>query len=371
VRRRWAILFVVYGLGGSLTNGLPLAQATAIASQLDRYLRGEFDAVAAELAARKDFDDALDDLKRAGPAWIAAATREDRPRRELTAATVALEAARAADNSDWKWVQQLRLDGPYRPPPAIHWKSPPLLIEWGCSLLRNGSVASEVERIWQLAAVSVAERRSDFEFLIGSPWEERGEPKDEILHLSHTVPRFPKEMRFVLAEAIAFEWRTWPSRDPTWNPNKLPDLERVFGDLSKDPTVGAEASLRLGYVRARNGKFDDALESFARVEAMTRDFYLVYLARYFTGLVRERQNRLPDAERAYRGALGVIPHVGSATAALATLLFKADRRLESSQLIEDSLAAKPQPVDPWRTYAAADDRFWPQLIARLRAEIRR
>jgi hypothetical protein len=33
------------------------------------------------------------------------------------------------------------------------------------------------------------------------------------------------------------------------------------------------------------------------------------------------------------------------------------------------LAANPRPVDPWRTYIHADDRFWPQLIARLRQEI--
>jgi hypothetical protein len=30
---------------------------------------------------------------------------------------------------------------------------------------------------------------------------------------------------------------------------------------------------------------------------------------------------------------------------------------------------QPPPVDPWRTYADADDRFWPELRDRLRAEI--
>jgi len=30
----------------------------------------------------------------------------------------------------------------------------------------------------------------------------------------------------------------------------------------------------------------------------------------------------------------------------------------------------PRAADPWRGYAHADDRFWPLLIARLRAEIR-
>jgi hypothetical protein len=35
------------------------------------------------------------------------------------------------------------------------------------------------------------------------------------------------------------------------------------------------------------------------------------------------------------------------------------------------LAAEPRPVDPWRAYVHADDRFWPYLVGRLRAEIRR
>jgi hypothetical protein len=26
-------------------------------------------------------------------------------------------------------------------------------------------------------------------------------------------------------------------------------------------------------------------------------------------------------------------------------------------------------IDPWRGYADADDRFWPELIGRVRAEI--
>jgi hypothetical protein len=35
------------------------------------------------------------------------------------------------------------------------------------------------------------------------------------------------------------------------------------------------------------------------------------------------------------------------------------------------LAAKPWVVDPWRAYVHADDRFWPVLVGRLRAEIRK
>ena len=84
---------------------------------------------------------------------------------------------------------------------------------------------------------------------------------------------------------------------------------------------------------------------------------------------RERQRRLGDAEAAYRGAVAAVPHAQSATIALASLLFRDGRRSEAEKLTADMLAVEPRPVDPWRTYIHADDRFWPQLIARLRQEI--
>jgi hypothetical protein len=52
-------------------------------------------------------------------------------------------------------------------------------------------------------------------------------------------------------------------------------------------------------------------------------------------------------------------------------LARADRQGEAAALVEASVAGRPPPNDPWRAYAAADDRFWPELVARLRAEIRR
>jgi Flp pilus assembly protein TadD len=114
-----------------------------------------------------------------------------------------------------------------------------------------------------------------------------------------------------------------------------------------------------------------AEEAFERVESLTRDPWLLYLARLFRGGVLERRGRIADAERAYRGALRAVPRAQAASTALATLLFKQDRRTEASQLVEDMLAASPALVDPWRGYINADDRFWPVLIARLRQEIRR
>jgi hypothetical protein len=363
-------------LAAALAGGSASAQRPAVTAQLDRYSRGEFAAVAAELAALDDFGDLLDALKRQGPAWIDAGPPERRDRRRLSAATFALEAARAAAHTDWKEVRRVVIQppppgfgmAPAKPlvqPDSLTWKPPPLLVEWGCTLMRDAGPPTPIERIWHLAAIAVAQRWGDYEFLIDSP-EPRGNRQDEIDHLVHVAKRFPNEARIVLAQAIAIEWRVWALRGPRSN---VAEGISAFERLTSDPAVGAEATMRLGSLRLRSRNPGGAAELFDQVETLTRDRYLTYLARYFRGQAREQQKRLADAERDYRGALATVPHATSATMALAALLARGDRRAEASALVEASLTARPPAVDPWRGYGAADDRFWPELIARLRAEI--
>ena len=104
---------------------------------------------------------------------------------------------------------------------------------------------------------------------------------------------------------------------------------------------------------------------------MTADERIANLEAAVRGQALERQTRGAEAEIAYRAALATIPHAISATMGLASILARTDRGDEAGRLVEASLSARPQPVDPWRAYGAADDRFWPELIARLRAQIRR
>jgi hypothetical protein len=51
-------------------------------------------------------------------------------------------------------------------------------------------------------------------------------------------------------------------------------------------------------------------------------------------------------------------------------LTRAERPGEASAIVEAAVTANPPPIDPWREYGAADDRFWPRFISQLRAEIR-
>lgn len=357
-------------LGACVLASASPARSSAVLDLLDSYERGHFDAVVAALAATTGFDDVLQQLRRDGPAWIAAADSE---RRELVAATVALEAARAGAWREWKLIQRqppmcaTGLSGQeecYQPLNVLYWQAPPLLVEWGCALLRQHETPRPIERWWQLAALSVAQRAGDPQFLIGDPHiglgveaGEIGNREDEIKHLEHVAERFPDEVRFTLAQGIARE------RDLAFQ------AIQVYGALADDPIVGGEAMMRLGGLHLRHRRLDRALRVLELADTLTRDPYVVFLARYFKGQLFEQQRQPAKAEAAYRGAVAAIPHAQSATVALAALTFRNGRREEAHTLIRGMLSADPRPRDPWRTYMQADDRFWPDLIGRLRAEI--
>jgi tetratricopeptide (TPR) repeat protein len=360
-----------------IAGGRPAATSLSVTALLDQYAAGRFDAVVEALAADGvDFEDVLKQLRLDGPAWMDAGGPADRARRELVAATFALEAARAGAWRDWKRTQKQPLmcaegeaaarAGCYQPPSILYWKAPPLLIEWGCELFRRDETPRPIERWWQLAALAVAERSEDTQFLTQDPAVARGlgtaeigNVQDEIMHLEHVMPRFPKEKRFVLAQGIARD-RVWPQ-----------DAVMAYGALRDDPDIGGEATMRLGAMQVRSRNLDEALKNLEHAETITRDPHVVFLARYFRGQAHAQRRRYEDAEKAYRGAVATVPNAQSATIALAALLMRDGRRAEAQQLVRDMLAADPPPPDPWRSFVHADDRFWPQLVGKLRAEIAR
>lgn len=348
------------------------AQTPSVSAQLDRYLQGDHEFVAAELSALDNLDDVLEGLKRDAPAWIDAGGPSERSRRVLTAATLALEAGRAGAFHDWKLIDRYFAQFPPINTTMVYWKAPPLLIEWGCALLRGQATPHPEERTWQLAAVAAAQLAGDSEFLIGSPFEERHNPEAEIDHLKHVVARFPKEPRLALAQAVAVEWTTFPNPPRSVKrPPRTAQAIKAFEGMTRDDAIGAEASLRLGAARLRGGDEDAALGLFAKVEKTTRDPYLIYLARVFAGQAHEALNRPVEAEASYRGALKTVPKAQTASFALAALLFKTNRPGEAAQITESALSVQPQVIDPWREYGTADYRFWPALIGRLREAIAR
>ena len=237
-------------------------------------------------------------------------------------------------------------------------------------MLRSQPTPHQDERTWQLAAIAAAQLAGDSEFLIGSPFEARNNPQDEIDHLKHAVARFPKEPRFVLAQGIAIEWTTYPATPrPSGRIAGRTQLFDAFDRMKDDEGIGPEATLRLGVARYRRGQLPAALDLFAKVEASARDPYLIYLARVVGGQVHEASKHPAEAERSYRAALKTVPRAQTASFLLASLLFRSDRPSEAARITEDALSAQPQPIDPWKEYGAADNRFWPVLIERLRESI--
>ena len=349
------------------------AREASVLQWLDAYRAGQYDRVVADLQLETNFKPILDQLKRDGAGWIAAAGPAEVQRRELVAATFALEAARVGMRYEWKRIQMQERVDDLQPLNVLYWKPPPLLIEWGCQLFLKDATPRPIERWWQLAALAVAQRAEDTQFLVGDPKigaaktdrdagiaaGEIGNRADEIKHLDHVWERFPEEKRFVLGQGIA--------RDREWHD----DAVKAYRALENDPIVGGEALMRLGAMFMRLRNIPAALKALERAQTMTRDPYVVFLASYFSGQIYERQPNLELAEKEYRTAAAAVPHAQSATLALASILARDERRAEAQRLVREMLDAEPAPVDPWRRFVQADDRFWPLLIRKLRMEIAR
>lgn len=328
---------------------------------LERYAQGDFEGAVAAIAPLTDFGPLYKDIASKAPAWIQAGGPGDLERRRLAAATFAMEAARVGAVHDWKLVQMyMRIEN-------IHWRPPAQLLEWGCAQMRSAPAPTPIEHTWQMAALAVASRAQDYEFLIGSPWAARANKGDEILHLEHAIARFPKDRRLLLAQGIAAEWRLYPNARNTG----LKEARAIFANLKDDAEVGAEASVRLAIVETRAGNPTAAAPLFIAAIRASRDPFVTFLAHYFVGQSQERLHRLQDAEASYRAALVAVPRAQSASFSLAALVAARGARTEAAGLVGDSVSAASRPVDPWRAYGDADDRFWPALIVELREKIHR
>lgn len=248
----------------------------------------------------------------------------------------------------------------------IYWRPPALLLEWGCQVMRRSPEPSRIEHAWQMAALSVVGHAQDFEFLIGSPWEARANPRDEVLHFDHAIARFPDDARLLLARGIAAELHLFPNARNAG----LKDTQTMLFALRDNAEVGAESLMRLGVIDFRNGRLSLATQNLSAAIARSQDPFVTYLSHLFLGHIRVRQNDTVAAAMEYRQALAAIPRAQSATFALAALLGAQGARREAASLVDLSITA-PLAVDPWRIYGDGEDRFWTERIERLRQEIRR
>lgn len=342
-------------------------QLPSTGNLLERYSRGDFAAFTAPRTPT-DVERFRQALEHDAAAWLRGGDAKSARRRQLTAATIALEAAHAGIDLSWAQGRQL--------------------IEWGSGLLRK-SPPDEAERRWHLAALAVIQGAYDNELLV----------KQQKL----AWPRFEDEPRFLLALMVRVEGDTWPDPDrgEPWDDDDA-GLEAAFQaesarralrqppqrdlrdksfeyqrrtlmrqtiaaleDLSNAPAIRPEVVLRLGYLHLRLQHVEIATEQFDEVLDLTDDPFLLYLAHFLGGKAREQQGDRANAIASYRAALAIVPRAQSATFALASLLFLADARDEAARLIESAIVV-PVASDPWRDYQAGDFRFWGQRLSALR-----
>ncbi len=338
---------------------------------LDRYARGDYAAFITPTTPL-DLRRLRDALSREAEAWSRRGGAENVRRRQLVAATVALEGARSGLEIDWGEGKAL--------------------IEWGSSFARKGP-PDDRERLWHLAALAVIQGAFDNELLVGQQ--------------KLAWPRFEDEARFLLALVVMLEGETWPEPDrgDPWEEDEqaledayrlnaarrsnrqapLPDVLdkaseydrrnkmrkaiELLEDLSNASEIRAEALLRLGFLHLRLRHWEVAVDQFDEVLTLTKDPFLLFLAHFLTGMAREHDGDRANAIASYRAALELKPRAQSASFALGSLLFLGGERDQAAKLINAG-TLPPAADDPWRTYQAGDFRFWNERLEALRRELR-
>ena len=316
------------------------APAAPVVELLDAYDTGRFETVDKILAGIPDLASFSIALQRAAYPWITAANPDGVQRRRLVAAAAGLEAAREHVGEREAGRE---------------------LVEWGGMLARAGP-PTDAERTWYLAAIALAQ------------W--LYEPTSP--QIAHAARRFPAEDRFHLAGAILRESASWRRVQVAQRLNKkddakdiLRDVVKAFEPLLQRESIRGEVHLRLGNSYLRRDQPKAALEHLALVEPLApADPFLRYLANYLSGKAHDALKDAAAAEAAYQRALAVVPRAQSASFARAALAFDRDARDEAHAVIDAALSWPAPADDPWRAYQAADARFWPEFIARLRKELR-
>ena len=319
----------------------PAARAQITAAPMDLatyYSFGEFEMVESALrrAASGNLDVVLAGLQADAEGWIDADGPDWAPGRRLIVATVALEAAHAGLDNQWRNSRDF--------------------IRWACLMLRAAPV-TPAERHWHLAAIALIEGARDVGML--------GD------HIRHVRARFPDEPRLRLAEAFD---------DEAWYMDEVTSLgvehgagrrTSMYDDALAHPDSAREAHLRLGFMLLQGRQFDRAIAQLRQVEP-PEDPGQQYLARLFEGWAHQRRDDpdMGEAERAFREAVEAVPGAYTVSLSLALLLYPTDRRLEADALMQAVADAEPPVVDPWRTYGYGDYRRWPVLLDELRRAIR-
>ena len=150
----------------------------------------------------------------------------------------------------------------------------------------------------------------------------------------------------------------------------LRDAAIAFDDARKEPTLRAQATLRLGRIRELQGQNEQALHLWREVASSPSDTAVRYLAYLFQGRALSELKRWPEATSAFQQALSLRPEDRSARLALAAFDYLANRTDDAADQIKVLLSSATTTEDAWSSYLAPGYREWPARLQSVRAAVR-
>lgn len=370
-----------------------------LADVLDTYAAGRFDEAVRAVAT---LGDTVGRNLRAhwsleGRAWIDAAPAE-RPRRLLVAAALALENETVrAERGDWGFV--------VGDPPC----GGTCALDWAQALLVERGSADAAEHAWYLAVASLAGGVRDWRYLQRAPppAPPRNAPANALPPgvpppppplpglTERALLRFPGDPPLRLEQALAAAGRFSTTidggrltADPTGfvitiggpgsgirSTAPMPPREAAAAMLEalvSDPAVGAEAQMRLGYLRWALG--DDAAAKRALQQSADRaaaDSDVRYLARFLLGWIALQAGDSDAAIPELEAALLARPNSQSAALALGTLKLQHGESGAAYETARASIDHRNTDDDPWRLFLYGHHPLLASRMAALRAEVKK
>jgi tetratricopeptide (TPR) repeat protein len=370
------------------SGGAGGAAPRSVTDRLALYDAGKFQEAIQGFATVTDLLGAYEQLVAEGGTWILAAPADDQSRRRLVAASFALEVAavRPALSDHDRGLGFTLGTGPIT---LVAWGAVALVqrVPAAPSLTRPSLTASRQagELPWFQAAASLLQRGPTYRALIRqSEAAPLYRPATVFPLIETALARFPNDPELRLARAGAYQrsavsssiggrLRPVPtmrsvltSRGPGFG-----EAERGYRELITNEAVGAEARLRLGFIRFLKGDESEARAHFREADRLSGDADTKYAARLLTAWAWDVERRHDDALAAFRRALEIAPDAYSAAVPVAAGLQKAGRLAEAEALLQRSMVADYVQRDPLFRFDQADSRFFPQRIERLRETLKR
>jgi tetratricopeptide (TPR) repeat protein len=338
---------------------------------LAAYSHGDFEAVEAALRAKLTDGNRLRAFKRE----LGSELKRSLP---VPGAAFSLEAAAVAI-----------VAGIHNPDPLTQVEILDLL-ETGCQKLRSsrdGPMA--FEREWHLAAQALLSGPGSS--LLGGVerptwfWHGAVWLHEHTLN-AHARKRFPRDPSIALAWGISRELEVHAflhsagvslmkpgTAIPAGEKQQHQFLREAalgFDEARKDSGLKGEATLRLGRIRALQGRPNEALELWNEVAIATNDNALRYLALLFRGKTLSELKQWPQARLEFQRASDARPEAQAARLALATFDYLALQSDTAAPQIRALLAPQSTTEDPWSTYLAPGFREWPARLHVVRAAVR-